>query len=335
MSEFERADTAFDNRSLPTLQWLGDQVPGGFLVYRDGGDQKILSVNQEVLRIFGCSSLDEFKELTGYTFRGIVHPDDFDSVQASITAQIADADNNNFDFVKYRIVRKDGTVRWVDDYGHFAQVPGYGDVYYVFITDVTETHLLAEENARRAEVIEGLSCEFVSFYHLDLDSGAIMPYRLSKEYFQKIVADLEAQGQCDPDFHEVLSLYAERYVLEQDREYFIQEIDPKRIAERLAKEHSYTVSYRRWGEGESASADAGAGATGSAGAGDAGSAGVGATHDTFNTTSQRNNEPLFTEMLVARISKAANHAVMGFRDVTEQTLRKLEDKFVEPKENAE
>ena len=98
-----------------------------------------------MLDIYGCENLDEFKELTGYTFRGMVYPDDFNEIQESIEAQIADPDNDRLDHVEYRITRKDGTVRWIDDYGHFATFPEHGDAFFVFISDITERRQIQEE----------------------------------------------------------------------------------------------------------------------------------------------------------------------------------------------
>ena len=40
--------------------------------------------------------------------------------------------------MKYRIICKDGTVKTVLDDGRFVHTEMYGDVYYVFINDVTE-----------------------------------------------------------------------------------------------------------------------------------------------------------------------------------------------------
>ena len=48
------------------------------------------------------------------------------------------AGNGCVDRVKYRIICKDGTVKTVLDYGRFVHTEMYGDVYYVFINDVTE-----------------------------------------------------------------------------------------------------------------------------------------------------------------------------------------------------
>ena len=135
------------------IEWLAEQMPGGFFIYKADESTELLYVNQAICDIFGCSSVEEFRELTGNTFRGMVHPEDFDSIQSSIDDQIASTSNErNMDYVVYRIIRKDGSIRWVDDYGHFATLPGYGDVYYVFIGDITETKLAAEEKERADEL---------------------------------------------------------------------------------------------------------------------------------------------------------------------------------------
>ncbi len=133
-----------------TLLKLGDNVPGGFFIYRADGDEHILYKNRAVLDIFGCRDDAEFTRLTGDTFRGVVYPDDYEEVESSIKKQIQGS-ADNLDSVQYRIKRADGEVRWIDDYGRFASVPGTGDVFYVFIWDVTE-RLLAEAEKNRVEL---------------------------------------------------------------------------------------------------------------------------------------------------------------------------------------
>ena len=139
---------------LPMLKWVAEQVPGGFFVYSAREPFDIFYVNSEVLNIYGCANLDEFRELTGYTFRGMVYPDDFDAIQQSIEEQIADPDNDRLDHVEYRITRKDGSVRWIDDYGHFATFPEHGDAFYVFISDITERRQIQEEKLRMEMELE-------------------------------------------------------------------------------------------------------------------------------------------------------------------------------------
>lgn len=116
-----------------------DEMPGGFLIYCAERDEKIIYANKALLRLFYCDSFQEFQKLTGNSFRGIVHPEDLDRVEMSIWEQIA-ASQYDFDYVEYRIVRKDGTIGWVEDYGHFVKSESTGGIFYVFIGDATEKH---------------------------------------------------------------------------------------------------------------------------------------------------------------------------------------------------
>ena len=138
------------------IEWIGEQIPGGFFIYRADAGMELLYVNSAVRIMYGCDTEEDFRELTGYTFKGMVHPDDYESIDQSIEEQIHNQDTANRDHVEYRIIRKDGSIRWVDDYGHFAQFPGYGDVFYVFISDITEKYLAQEESYRRAGVYNSM-----------------------------------------------------------------------------------------------------------------------------------------------------------------------------------
>lgn len=112
-------------------------MPGGFFIYRAEGREDVIYANNEVLYLYGCKNMNEFRELTGKTFPGMVHQDDVDEVEESIARQIA-ASPRNMDYVEYRIVRKDGEIRWVEDFGHLVKNSPFGAAFYVFISDVTE-----------------------------------------------------------------------------------------------------------------------------------------------------------------------------------------------------
>lgn len=114
-----------------------DEMPGGFLIYCADRGERILYANRALLRIFQCETMDEFRAHTGNSFRGMVHPDDLDEVEESIRAQIA-ASQYDLDYVEYRVRRKDGAVRWIEDYGHFVRTEAAGDIFYVFLGDATE-----------------------------------------------------------------------------------------------------------------------------------------------------------------------------------------------------
>lgn len=61
--------------------------------------------------------MEEFRSLTGNTFRGIVHPEDLENVEKSIWKQISES-RHDLDYVEYRIIQKSGKIRWIEDYGH-------------------------------------------------------------------------------------------------------------------------------------------------------------------------------------------------------------------------
>lgn len=111
-----------------------DEIPGGFLIYRADEKEEIIYANQALFRIFNC---DNLKELTGNSFKGMVHPDDLEKVEQSIKEQILHS-QYDLDYVEYRIIQKGGEIRWIDDYGHFIRSHTVGDIFYVFVGDATE-----------------------------------------------------------------------------------------------------------------------------------------------------------------------------------------------------
>ena len=145
---------------IPAIRWMAEEIPGGFFVYLADETQRLIYVNRTCIRLFGCNTLEEFKAHTGFTFRGLVYPDDLEQTQTSIQFQLDDPSNCDMDYVEYRILRRDGSIRWVDDYGHRTTLPGYGPVCYVFISDITEKHNALEESRRRSKVYEGMIEQF-------------------------------------------------------------------------------------------------------------------------------------------------------------------------------
>ena len=111
------------------------RIPGGFFIYLDNPEERIIQVNETLLTIFECDTVEEFTELTGGTFRGIVHPDDYELVNKSIYQQIGKNDDK-MDFVKYRITTKTGKVKYVHDYGHWIHNELDDDMFYVFLVEM-------------------------------------------------------------------------------------------------------------------------------------------------------------------------------------------------------
>lgn len=248
-----------------------DEMPGGFLIYHADQGEKIIYANKALFRIFRCETLKEFQELTGNSFRGIVHPDDLDRVESSIWEQIA-VSQFDFDYVEYRIIRKDETIGWVEDYGHFIQNNSTGGIFYVFIGDATEKRhqqqiekralinaqkqeteklqniiseydkekkLINQEYLRRLEVIEGLSINYESILYVDLDTNKILPYRLSDRIKPQFNSEYRA---CE--FLWFTSHYVDTWVQPDDRQRVLNTISPEYIREKLLAHKTYYINYR-------------------------------------------------------------------------------------------
>lgn len=235
-------------QSAVHTQFIADQMPGGFFIYRSDGDEELLYANKALLQLFGCEDLEQFKALTGYTFKGMVHPEDYQQVEQSIWEQIR-ASHFDLDYVEYRITRRDGSVRWIEDYGHFVHSDAVGDLFYVFVADATDRHQaqLAERQAmleavnqelrRRLKIIEGFSMDYESIFYADLDLGEVQPYQLSHR------AETYAVGQSRP-FRDFARPYIETWVHPEDREKLFQATREDYIRRQLARERTFYVNYR-------------------------------------------------------------------------------------------
>ena len=77
-----------NEHTMGIIKEVGRHMPGGFFVYKAEGDEELIYANDAVIALFGCHDLDEFKELTGYTFKGMLHPDDYAAVSNSVHDQV-------------------------------------------------------------------------------------------------------------------------------------------------------------------------------------------------------------------------------------------------------
>lgn len=59
IGDFMNIQEIFQNGYMtPVIEWMGEQIPGGFFIYRADESEKILYVNNATLRIFGCETED-------------------------------------------------------------------------------------------------------------------------------------------------------------------------------------------------------------------------------------------------------------------------------------
>ena len=248
-----------------------DEMPGGFLIYYADQGEEIIYANQALLRICQCQSIEEFRVFTNNSFRGLVHPGDLAAVEQSIQMQIS-ASQYDLDYVEYRIQRKDGAIRWIEDYGHFAHLDQVGDIFYVFLGDATEKRdrmlkeqsrlvrekqaeeqklqnlieeydkersLVNQEYLQQLEVIEGLSINYESICYVDLELDLIVPYRLSSRTASLFPGPHEAMA-----YSQYSSCYISTWVHPEDQEMAAKATQPSYMREKLAGSQTYYFNYR-------------------------------------------------------------------------------------------
>lgn len=189
-----------------------------------------------MIDLFGCEDLDDFKKLTGFTFRGFVHPDDFASVSVSISEQIRTTDEH-IDNAVYRIIRKDGEVRWVEDYGHYVKTDQYGGVFTVFVSDITEKkeeidssianrqaaldtlsesfEKAAAERITFSRVAQTLASDYFSIYIVNPDTDYFVEYSSTDEF---ALLGIEKSGE---DFFNLSRQNMARLIDPEDKDRFV------------------------------------------------------------------------------------------------------------------
>ena len=220
-------------------------MPGGFFIYRAVGRGSILFANDKVIDIFGCHDYKEFIRLTGGTFEGMVYAEDRKSVLESIEKQV-ESHSEKLDYVEYRIVRRDGKIRWVDDYGKLVHSEKQGDLFYVFISDTTEAHDLEYFLNERVMTLEALTREFESVFLLNLNTGTMRVFRAQGDYSRKCIGPdaHEMADGYDLDWRSAALKYARKFVVSEDAEAYLDEMSLTRIRTRLESESSYSVKHR-------------------------------------------------------------------------------------------
>ena len=234
-----------NEQTIPVVEEIGRHMPGGFFIYQADQPEKLLYANRAVIDIFGCEDLEDFKRLTGYTFRGMLHPDDYPTVSASVQKQIA-INKENLDYVEYRIIRKDGAVRWVDDYGHYTETEAYGGIYYVFLSDITEKREQMESDlAVRQAVIEALSESYHTVWLInDVETETFSLYRGDTAGETTHAAPIK-DALCRMKYSMAKEYYIKTTVAECDQERLQEILTLDSIVSRLRQKPQYTVNYLR------------------------------------------------------------------------------------------
>lgn len=220
-------------------------IPGGFFIYRADGDEEILYANSEVWHLYGCGTDEEFRAFTGNSFKGMVHPEDLEWVEESIHEQIA-ANQKKFDYVEYRIIPKDGGQRWVEDFGHLVKNSIYGEIFFVFVSDVTDK----VENSRKIEnqylrrirdqellqaVIQSTIYAYREVYIVNL-----------KDNYGRMIYPEDKDDKEKGNYKKIIERHFEEGILSRESEELVRNmLQPESMREALMGKNSVEYQYRK------------------------------------------------------------------------------------------
>ena len=232
-------------QALQVIEQIGEDMPGGFFIYKATGNEELLYANKAVFKIFGCETLEEFKQLTGYTFKGMLYPDDYEKVSGSIVDQI-EKSQGNLDYVEYRIVRKDGKIRWLDDYGHYVNSDVYGGLFYVFISDITEKRVQMEaDKAVYTAVIDALSRAYNAVWLInDIATGSFSLFRGDTSE-GSVHARPTKEALELLTYEDAKANYINNFVAPSDRERLEKELTLENIMANTSSKKVFGVVFKR------------------------------------------------------------------------------------------
>ena len=241
------SDRHFDpiDMSNPLLAEFCDLMPGGYFIYKADEEEELLYINQAACEIFGCRSKEEFRELTGNTFRGMVYPEDYPGISKSIIRQINE-NKNHYDYVEYRIRRKDGVLRWVNDYGKYVEDKNFGGLYYVFISDITrKRERRVKENNKHEAVIRTLT----RFYHTvwvidDIETEHWTLY-FADTFGDGVIPNSIRKSAKDTFYSRDRQVLVNSMVVPEDRERIQCELSIEGMVERLKDKDQFSTTFLR------------------------------------------------------------------------------------------
>lgn len=123
-------------------------MPGGFMVCENTEQTRVVYANQQMADYFACDTVEELLTYIGGTAQGMIHPEDRTRVVQAVIESVSSSPKDST-AIEYRILRKDGAVRWIVVYGHSVTTEEERTLLFLFIRDVTDRHIQDEAQNMR------------------------------------------------------------------------------------------------------------------------------------------------------------------------------------------
>jgi PAS domain S-box-containing protein/diguanylate cyclase (GGDEF)-like protein len=159
---------------LNPMQWLEyylDNSPVVFFKWHNQSGWPVEYVSANVVKITGYPK-EEFLNQTIH-YAQLIHPDDLERVTREVV-EASQSTNGDFEHLPYRIITKEGEVRWVSDITKIQRDNnGIITIYYGYINDITDLQI-SRENLRNSLWELDKAGKLVEGYFEALDTGYIL-----------------------------------------------------------------------------------------------------------------------------------------------------------------
>jgi len=154
-----------------------EYVPGG-VILMEAVHGDVLYANGRALEILECDSIDEFSELSGEKFKGVIVPEDYAQVKRN-TQSLIRSGSVVATQITYRVKTKSGTLKRIYHVGKFFKDTPYGRILSVFVSedDMALKNYFGRKNAFKLFMASGEAT-----YTKSYDSGykAFLFWNLTK-----------------------------------------------------------------------------------------------------------------------------------------------------------
>lgn len=241
MSEGKFNGFILNDETLPIVESMAEGLPGGFFIYHADGDEEFIYINSQMLKIMGCKTKEEFRLHTGNSFKGLVHPDDIGAIESVIKQQI-DNSSDMIDRVKYRVIKTDGQLIWIDETGHFVHTKMYGDIFYVFVIEVTDeyNHEIQEKTECQLKMLDALCHDYVNVYLVNMKGKSVETIKLDGHF----VSPLSKEANIVYDYAAFWANYIKERVHPEDAKMLADFVQMDALKESLSREYECIITYR-------------------------------------------------------------------------------------------
>ncbi len=216
-----------ESEALRAANGILERSPASVFVWKNAPGWPVEFASSNTERVFGWTAQDFISGRVAYS--SVVHPDDLDRVGREVADSSADPEARTVAHTPYRIVRRDGTVRWVEDMTVIRRADdGCVLSYEGILLDITQRHEIAEELRKsREQFMLAVKGSNDGIWDWDLQDNSLFLSPRWKEMLGYEDDELPSQfstfeDNVHPDDKPVVLDHVNRYLSGEIREYGIE-----------------------------------------------------------------------------------------------------------------